>query len=94
MPDQMTESEQQCCKEMANDCSGSGMSHECCRTVVRADVATLTASNRGIANDFGIAEMNSETGAFYLSIASVGEYLSRNLSPPIDSGPSSIVLRI
>ena len=37
MPDAMTETEQQCCKEMANDCSGSGMSHDCCRTVVRTD---------------------------------------------------------
>ena len=26
MPDQMTETEQQCCKEMANDCGGSGVS--------------------------------------------------------------------
>ena len=94
MPDQMTETEQQCCKEMANDCSGSGMSHECCRTVVRTDVATLTAANRDIAHDFSIAETSSETGGFFLSIAYAGNDLSRNLSPPIDSGPSSVILRI
>src|SRR5262245_889142 len=94
MPDAMTETEQQCCKEMANDCSSSGMSHECCRTVVRTDVATITAANRGIAHDFSIAVWNSETGAPALLTGYAGDYLPRNQSPPIDSGPASIILRI
>ena len=94
MPDAMTETEQQCCKEMANDCSGSGMSHECCRTVVPTDLATVNTANRGIVHDFSLAETGWETGASSLLNAYAGDCLSRNESPPLDSGPSSVILRI
>ena len=94
MPDAMTETEQQCCKEMASDCSGSGMSHECCRRVVRADAATVTATNRGIVHDFSLAEKGWESGASSLLNACVGDYPSGNESPPVDSVPSLVILRI
>jgi hypothetical protein len=94
MPDQMTETEQQCCKQMANDCGGSGISHECCRTVVRPDVGTLAALNRGIAPDCSVVGTTHETFASAWSYGSNTHSLSSNHAPPHDSGGSPVILRI
>jgi hypothetical protein len=93
MPDQMTEAEQECCAQMAGDCSGSGMSHECCRRVVRPDDATV-AAGRAMAHDFVLAESSAEVAGCPLLIASTVSFFSMNSSPPIDTGPSSVILRI
>jgi hypothetical protein len=93
MPDAMTETEQQCCKEMANDCGGSGMSHECCRTVARPDVAMLAAANRALVQEFTLVERGGEIDiARLLNFSTI--HFSSNQSPPVDTGPYSVILRI
>jgi hypothetical protein len=94
MPDPMTESEQECCAQMAGDCGGSGMSHECCRRVVRPDHATIAAATRTMAHDFALVESNAEIAGSALLMASTVSYFPRSSSPPIDTGPSSVILRI
>jgi len=94
MPDPMTEAEQECCAQMAGDCSGSGMSHECCRRVVRPDHATIAAASRVMAHDFVLVENSAEIVDSVLLLASSVSFFSINSSPPIDTGPSSVILRI
>jgi hypothetical protein len=94
MPDPMTEAEQECCEQMAHNCGSSGMSHECCRRVVRTDPATLAAASRVMAHDFVLVEGSTEIDGSALLTASTFSYFFRNSSPPIDTGPSSVILRI
>ena len=93
MPDRMTETEQECCKQMANDCSGSGMSHECCRTVVHSDVGTLAAANRGIGPESTVADITL-AGAPAAALTVSGNVAGQTHAPPHDSATSSVVLRI
>ncbi len=94
MPETVTESEHECCQQMANECGGSGMSHECCRTVVRLDVATLARANRDIGFDFSVA------GEAFNTIAAVSSQVDS--TPVFDishassdlSGTAPVILRI
>src|SRR5262245_40808353 len=42
----LTEAEHECCKEMLDACGGTNMTHDCCRTVIRADVGIVAKSIR------------------------------------------------
>ncbi len=94
MPDEMTETEQECCRQMANDCAGSGMSHECCRTAVHSDVGTLVKAIRSVAPDFTVlGETFDATAAIALphfgNLAAISKH-----APPHDTGTSPVILRI
>ena len=94
MPDQMTETEQQCCKQMANNCGGAAMSHECCKTVVRPDVGTLAATIRGIAPDFNVAARTFNAAAA-VALPQSGDLAATFIhAPPHDIQASPVILRI
>jgi hypothetical protein len=94
MPDTMTESEQQCCRQMANECSGSGMSHECCRTVVRPDVATFARASRDIGADLRVAVEPFSTIPAFSSQAVPTPLFDISHAPPDSSGTVPGILRI
>jgi hypothetical protein len=94
MPDTMTESEHQCCQQMANECGGSGMSHECCRTVVRSDVATFARANREIGFDFSVAVEAFNTIAAVSSQVASTPVFDISHALPDSSGTASVILRI
>jgi len=93
MPGQMTQAEQECCQQMGGDCAGSGMSHECCQTVVRPDVGTL-AKLRDVMPDDNVAERVFETESFFLFVGSHPIAAPADETPPAPSGISSVILRI
>ena len=94
MPDTMTESEHQCCQQMANECGGADMSHECCRTVVRPDVATVARANRDMGFAFsGALEAFNTTSAVSSQPVSTPVY-DISHAPPDSSGTAPAVLRI
>jgi hypothetical protein len=94
MPDTMTESEHQCCQQMANECGGSGMSHECCRTVVRPDVATSARANRDVGFDFIVALEAFNTPAAVSPQAASTSVFDISHAPADSSGTAPIILRI
>jgi hypothetical protein len=94
MPDTMTESEHQCCQQMANECNGSGMSHECCRTVVRPDVATFARASRAIGFDFSVAVEAFNTAPALSSHAVSTPIFDIGPAPADSSGTAPAILRI
>jgi len=93
MPDQMTETEQQCCKEMASDCGGASMSHACCQTVVRPNAGTLAKAG-GISPDFTFADRTLDMAALVPLPRSGNFAFTTNHAPPHDSETSPVILRI
>jgi len=91
MPDAMTESEQQCCQQMANNCSATGMSHECCQTVQRPDVATV-GTNRSNGLDFTIAIHALHTSVVSVHAVTPAFVIGHEL--PQSPGIASLNLRI
>jgi hypothetical protein len=92
MPDEMTEAERECCKQMAHDCGNAGMSHECCKTVVRPDVGALAKAVRDIAPDATVLDRTIDS----LSLVELPRVFSAPSyhAPPHDFGASPLVLRI
>ena len=94
MPDEMlTDVEKECCKQMANECGGTNMSHECCANPVRIDVGTAAKAIRHAAPQFQVAGI--------LNIATTpalpaGSRLPAQDSqaPPHNSDISPLILRI
>jgi hypothetical protein len=93
VPEEMlTEAEEECCRQMANECGGTNMSHECCPNPVRIDVGTAAKVIRHAAPQFqiaGILEMATPAllAGARLSIQD-GEAL------PDNPDTSSLILRI
>jgi hypothetical protein len=49
MPEQSaTQSEMDCCKRMAADCSAANMSQTCCQTAVRTDIGIVAKTSRNM----------------------------------------------
>jgi hypothetical protein len=93
MPDEMTETEQECCKQMTHDCSGSGISHECCRTVVRPDVGTLASATRVVGPDTCIVT-DAVAALPPASLHGFRTSVPASHAPPHDSGTFTVILRI
>ena len=95
MPDQkLTQSEMDCCKGMAGDCSAANMSQACCQTVVRTDTGVAAKIVR-----YGMPRTEVAAASTHISADSVLPF-DRHLSlpsdhaPPDKSGGTSLILRI
>src|SRR5439155_25748153 len=95
MPDPaLTPAEMDCCKQMANDCSGMNMSHECCRTPGHTDVGIVAQAARVKASHVADAVM-LHIESFRLSIPLHEFFVRGSHAPPPDpEGASPLVLRI
>jgi hypothetical protein len=94
MPDEvLTEAEKECCKEMMQACGGMNMTHDCCRTVVRADVGIIAKSIRNSVPEFSVAGGPDESAAVWTS-ASHGLFFLTTHAPPPDRETASLILRI
>ena len=89
----LTESEKDCCKELMLACGRMNMTHDCCRTVVRADVGIIAKNIRGDAPGFSIAGRPDEMPAPSVS-GRHGPFFSNTHVPPPDREASPLVLRI
>ena len=96
MPDEtLTQSEMDCCKEMASDCSSPKMSHACCQTVVQTDVGIAAKVVRNVIPRFDVAERMVDISATVLRHSSSRELpIHNNHAPPKDPLVSSSILRI
>src|SRR5262245_1319050 len=86
MPDEtLTQSEMDCCKEMASDCSSPKMSHACCQTVVRTSVGIAAKVVRNLIPRFDVAERVVTISATVLQHSSARELaIYNNHAPPGD----------
>ena len=94
MPEQpATQSEPDCCKQMASDCNGTNTSMACCQMVVRTDPAITRANAHDLIQRFNAENAVDLSTSFTLN--DFRERVSRSdHAPPYDSGVSSPVLRI
>ena len=95
MPDQtLSQQEKDCCNEMASDCGGSNMTHECCRTVVRTDTGIAAKVLRhalpdSVLTNIGIPVVRP------MSLDGSRQLATRNNhAPPHDREALSSILRI
>lgn len=95
MPDSMmTQAEKDCCKDMASNCSGPDMSHECCQTVARPDAGTVAKMIRNVSPDFAVVGRTIDTAASPLVAVSRRLSILNSHAPPDDPEASSVILRI
>jgi hypothetical protein len=97
-PEEMlTESESECCRQMASDCDEANMpQHDCCRTLVQPNVATSAKALRDLNPHFEVLAtvIAFETPSLPL-FDDVAAGSVRNIhAPPDDSYALSLVLRI
>jgi len=94
----MTESEADCCRQMAADCGQMNMpsSHECCKHVVRSDLATMARAPRHIVPDFESAAIpaTSEIPSLPRIEDARGLDVAGFRATPPGSPPFSLILRI
>jgi hypothetical protein len=92
----MTESEADCCKQMAGDCGDANMSsHACCRQVLRSDVATTVKAPRQIDPPVESAATFVTLDLPPLPYAADGRFIIATVhAPPPDPQVSSLTLRI
>jgi len=95
MPDQtLTQSDMDCCKGMAGDCSASTMSHACCQTVVRTDLGVAAQIIRHVIPRSEIAAASAGRAPDLL-IRLDHQFSTESVHPPPgNSGGSSLILRI
>jgi len=95
--EEKTETEMDCCQRMAGDCGKANMQeHKCCRSVVKADAAIITAAHRDLLPDSAVAppyisEELTRSGLIAERAIFVSGYIH---PPPKDSNTSITVLRI
>jgi hypothetical protein len=89
-----TEAERDCCEKMANDCGGTNMSHECCRTAVRSDVGIATKVVRNVMPHFDVAARTAQTGSVLCLTFSPQFLIETSHAPPGKAGVSFLTLRI
>jgi hypothetical protein len=93
----MTESEADCCRQMAGDCGEANMpSHVCCRHVVRSDVATTVKAPRQIDPpvESSATLVTLELPPLPFAAAARGFFVATFHAPPPDPQVSSLTLRI
>ena len=93
MPEAMTEPEAECCKQMANDCGKTNMTHECCRTVVPGGEGVAVKTIRHTAPQLEVIETSAILGSAPLAGAR-HEFIQNIHAPPHDPGASFLILRI
>jgi hypothetical protein len=92
MPDQLTQSEMDCCQKMADLCGQMNMS--CCRTVIRDEVA-VTAKPGGTAMpSVDIAPKPMSISVLMPPTTFTAMFPRLDNAPPPDIGASSLILRI
>ena len=95
MPDQtLSQQEKDCCKEIASDCAGSNMSHECCRTVVRTDVGIAAKAIRHVLPDSHLPNITTDIVRPMPLDGSRQLATRNNYAPPHDRKALSSILRI
>jgi len=91
---EMTDSERECCKHMAQRCGSMEMpaSHSCCRTEVRRPQSMLLAASAHIAPPVAVHAVSIDFPNPHLSETS---FVFFQVHPPPESPPgSSSILRI
>lgn len=94
--DEITQTEMECCKQMAGDCGQANMQgHKCCTGVVRPDAAIVTAAQRNLAPHTAVAPPYvSEATTLSGLIAEASLVRGFIHPPPTDPSASLLVLRI
>ena len=87
------EPERECCKQMANDCGKTNMTHECCRTVVPGGEGVAVKTVRHTAPQLEVIETSAILGSAPLAGAR-HEFIQNIHAPPHDPGASFLILRI
>src|SRR2546422_10088099 len=89
-----SQAQRDCCKEMANDCSGTNTSMDCCRIVARSDLGVAAKIIRLIQPHVDAAEITPDIAASPIPTFTYRLVNLSDHSPPPDAGVSSLVLRI
>lgn len=93
VPEEMlTGVEQECCQQMADECGGTNMSHECCPNPVRTDVGTAAKAIRHAAPQFQVASILEIAAPPLLAGARLS--IQDGDAPPHNPDTSSLTLRI
>ena len=87
------EPEKECCKQMANDCGKTNMTHECCRTVVPGGEGVAVKTMRHTAPQPEVIATLAITGSAPLDEAR-RLFIQNTHAPPHDRAASSLILRI
>jgi len=93
----LTESESECCKQMANECGEAKMQlHECCARTVRTEIATEAKTVRRMLPQFEIVATAAtfERPGLQLSPDMSGIFDREIHAPPHDLPVPSLALRI
>ena len=95
---QLTQEEQACCREMAEQCGGAGMAadHSCCQKVVSVEqvaVVTQFAANSHAVTQFAVVAAQLVSAPAALNQFDARPPLGRHPPPPA-SPPTTQVLRI
>jgi len=95
MPDHhMTQEERDCCEQMAHECHrGPSMSHDCCQTDVRDDLAT-SGKRIDPRPDFDFPITWNDVARSLTAIAMNSVAIQNSHSPPHEITTASTVLRI
>ena len=93
----LTESESECCKQMANECGEANMQlHECCARTVRTEIATAAKTVRRMLPQFEIVATAAtfEQPGLQTSPDMPGIFDREIHAPPHDLPVPSLALRI
>jgi len=95
---EMTQTESECCQQMAGDCGEANMQgHACCTGIVRPDAATATQAHREFVPHSELTSTPQVSGTLDLGglVAAAALLAQRDIhAPPDDPHVSSLILRI